>query len=218
MSHIACHTLHVTSQHMHLMCLFQISCSSFCLVRAMMESGRVILFHLASADNMADFWTALVCLEIFVVVNHYWLVLRVYVMCIVVCRQRALCQCLCIICSSHAHRCLFQISCFSFCFVSALTESGQVIPLHKAYAYSMADLGIMQACLETFVVVNPSHCWLVSIFGDVYRLVSTTCYILVPLYFIIYCECNNFTICRYDRYEIHVPFDMNVECVDSLWS
>ena len=139
-------------------------------------------------------------------------------MCIDVCRQRALCQCLCILWSSHAHTCLFQISRFSFRYVSALTESVQVIPLHKASAYNMADLGITQAFSETFVVVNPSRCRLVSIIGDVCRLVSTTCYTLVPLYFIIYCECNNFTICRYERYEIHVPFDLDVECVVSQCS
>jgi len=33
---------------------------------------------------------------------------------------------------------LFQIICSSFCFVSALIESGQVIPLH---ANNMADFG-----------------------------------------------------------------------------
>ena len=141
--------------------------------------------------------------------------LQVNVMCVDVCRHRAICQCLCILCSSHAHTCLFQISRFSFCFVSALTESGQVIPRHIASAYNMVDLGITQACSETFVVVNASRCWLVSINGDVYWLVSTMFYILVSLYFMIYCECNNFTIRRYERYEIHIPFNLNVKRVDS---
>ena len=199
--HIACHTLHVTHCMLHLNTCIDVLVSnnlpSFCFVSAMKESGRVIPLHIDFADNMADLWTALVCLWTFVVVNHYWLVLRVYVMCIDVCRQRAVCQCLYILWSSHALTCLFIISRSSFCFVNALTESGQVIPFHIASAYNMADLGITQACSETFVVVNPSRCWLVSIIGDVYRLVSTTCYTLVPLYFIIYCECNNFAICRF---------------------
>ena len=157
------------------MCLFQISCYPFCFVSAMIESGQVIPLHIASADNMADFGTALVCLQTFVVVNHHWLVLRVYVMCNDVCRQRAVYQCLCRLCSSHALTCLFQISRSSFSFVSAMTESGQVIPLHVASADNLADLGITQACLESFVIVQPSPCWLVSSIGDVYRLVSTTC-------------------------------------------
>jgi len=109
------------------------------------------------------------------------------------CRQRAVCQCLCRLCSSHALTCLFQISRSSFCFVSALTESGQVIPLHIASADNLADLGITQACLETFVIVQPSPCWLMLSICDVYRLVSTTCYTLVPLYFIIYCEHRKIT-------------------------
>ena len=39
-------------------------------------------------------------------------------------------------------------------------------------------------------------------------------HVLVPLYYIIYCEWFNFTICLFLRYEIHVPLDLNVECVD----
>jgi len=140
-------------------------------------------------------------------------------MCIDVRRQRALCQCLCILCSSHAHTCLFQISRFSFCFVSALTESGQVIPLHKASVYNMADLGITQACSETFVVVNASRCLLVSIIFDMLSAQVDTCILRsVPLYSKVYCECNNFTIHRYECYEIHVPFNLNVQCVDSEFS
>ena len=44
--------------------------------------------------------------------------------------------------TQHMHlMCLFQISCSSFCFVSAIMESGQVIPLHIASADDMADFG-----------------------------------------------------------------------------
>ena len=49
--------------------------------------------------------------------------------------------------STHALTCLFQISCFSFCFVSAVIESGQVIPLHIASVDSMADFGTALECL-----------------------------------------------------------------------
>jgi len=53
-------------------------------------AGQVIPLHIASANNMADFGTTLVCLWTFVVGNHpsHWLVLRVYVMCNDVCQQR----------------------------------------------------------------------------------------------------------------------------------
>ena len=57
MSHIACYI----STHA-LTCLFQISCSSFCCMSALIELGQVILLHVAYADNMAEFGTALICL------------------------------------------------------------------------------------------------------------------------------------------------------------
>jgi len=88
------------------------------------------------------------------------------------CRQRAVCQCLCILCSSYALTCLFQIFRSSFCFVSALPESGHVIPLHIASADNVVDLGMTQACLETSVVVHPCPCWLVSSIGDVHVFFS----------------------------------------------
>jgi len=51
--------------------------------------------------------------------------------------------------STHALTCLFEISCSSFCFVSAMIEPGQVIPLHIACAYNMADFGTAPVCLQT---------------------------------------------------------------------
>jgi len=106
----------------------------------------------------------------------------------------------------------------AFRFVKALADSGQVIPLYIASAENVADLGISQACLETFVVVNPNHCWLMSIIGDLYRPVSTTSFTLLNLYYIIYCECTEFTIYHFLRYKIRVPFNLNVKYVDSQCS
>jgi len=73
MSHIACYTMpvHVTSQHIHLM-LF---CFKYLVLRFVSWvlwqsqvmwslSGHVIPLDETSADNMVDFWTALVCLLI----------------------------------------------------------------------------------------------------------------------------------------------------------
>ena len=73
LQHITCRTLHITHCMSHtacyitihaLTCLFQISCSSFCFVSALIEWGQVIPLHVVSADNMADFETALVCLYV----------------------------------------------------------------------------------------------------------------------------------------------------------
>ena len=73
LQYITCRTLHVTHCMSHiacyitphaLTCLFEISCSSFCFVGALIESGRVIPLHVAYADNMADFGTVLVCLYV----------------------------------------------------------------------------------------------------------------------------------------------------------
>jgi len=73
MMYIACCTLHVAHCMSHiacyisthaLTCLVEISCSSFCFVGALIESGQVIPLHVAYADNMIDFGTALVCLYV----------------------------------------------------------------------------------------------------------------------------------------------------------
>ena len=73
LQYITCRTMHVTMHVTHcishialyitthaLTCLFQISCSSFCFVSALIVSGQVIPLHIASAD----FETALVCLYV----------------------------------------------------------------------------------------------------------------------------------------------------------
>jgi len=73
LQHITCRTLHIKHCMSHiaryitihaLTCLFQISCSSFCFVSALIEWGQVIPLHVVSADSMADFETALVCLYV----------------------------------------------------------------------------------------------------------------------------------------------------------
>jgi len=87
--------------------------------------------------------------------------------------------------TQHMHlMCLFQISCSSFCFVSAMMESGQVIPLHIASADNMADFG---TATSMFVDLCRCRSWLTRVTSicDVYWRVSTTCSMSVPLYIMV---------------------------------